>query len=163
MIKLIGLRLFREITVSLSIRKTTVFPMSSLGVLSGLLRFATPSLTHSTPLTAALSSAIASTHRSYSKAAAAAGAEAIQWVFLGAPGVGKGTYASRAAKHFNVAHIATGDLIREEIKAGSALGKQVRGSLSSARMPSWESVTADACILAWRADPWNRTTRRAGA
>jgi hypothetical protein len=49
----------------------------------------------------------------------------IQWVFLGAPGVGKGTYASRAAKHFQVAHIATGDLIRAEIKQGSALGKQV--------------------------------------
>ena len=102
--------------------------MSSMGVFSGLLRYATPSLTHSTPLAAALSSAIASSHRSYSKAAAAAGAEAIQWVFLGAPGVGKGTYASRAAKHFNVAHIATGDLIREEIKAGSELGKQVQQS-----------------------------------
>ncbi len=52
-------------------------------------------------------------------------AAAIQWVFLGAPGVGKGTYASRAAKHFNVAHIATGDLIRNEIKEGSPLGQQV--------------------------------------
>ena len=52
---------------------------------------------------------------------------AIRWVFLGAPGVGKGTYASRAAKHFGVAHIATGDLIRAEIKAGSAFGKQVWG------------------------------------
>ena len=49
----------------------------------------------------------------------------IQWVFLGAPGVGKGTYASHAAKHFQVAHIATGDLIRAEIKAGSELGKKV--------------------------------------
>lgn len=51
---------------------------------------------------------------------------ALQWVFLGAPGVGKGTYASRAAKHFNAAHIATGDLIRAEIKAGTKLGLHVR-------------------------------------
>ena len=50
----------------------------------------------------------------------------IQWVFLGAPGVGKGTYASRAARHFNAAHIATGDLIRAEIKAGTTLGTHVR-------------------------------------
>ncbi len=49
----------------------------------------------------------------------------IKWVFLGAPGVGKGTYASRAAKHFNAAHIATGDLIRAEIKEGTSVGKQV--------------------------------------
>ena len=143
--------------------------MSLIGVLSGLLRYATPSLTHSTPLAAALSSSIASPHRSYSKAAAGAGAEAIQWVFLGAPGVGKGTYASRAAKHFNVAHIATGDLIREEIKAGSALGKQVCSSLTCphAFMQKCDGLMADAvthaCMHAWCADYWNRTTRRAGA
>eukprot|EP00955_Chlamydomonas_euryale_P047204 353615-Chlamydomonas_euryale.AAC.8 len=51
--------------------------------------------------------------------------DSIRWVFLGAPGVGKGTYASRASKHFGVAHIATGDLIRAEMKAGSALGTKV--------------------------------------
>ncbi|PNH03489.1 Adenylate kinase, chloroplastic [Tetrabaena socialis] len=39
----------------------------------------------------------------------------INWVFLGPPGVGKGTYASRVAKAFGVPHIATGDLIRAEI------------------------------------------------
>lgn len=51
---------------------------------------------------------------------------AINWVFLGPPGVGKGTYASRVAKAFGVPHIATGDLIRAEIAAGSELGAQVR-------------------------------------
>jgi adenylate kinase family enzyme len=40
--------------------------------------------------------------------------------------VGKGTYASRIAKRLGVAHIATGDLIRDEIKAGSTVGQQVR-------------------------------------
>lgn len=60
----------------------------------------------------------------------------IQWVFLGAPGVGKGTYASRAAKHYNAAHIATGDLIRAEIKAGTKLGAQV-GPSSSAVGEGW--------------------------
>lgn len=49
----------------------------------------------------------------------------VNWVFLGPPGVGKGTYASRASKAFGVPHIATGDLIRAEIKAGTALGQQV--------------------------------------
>jgi adenylate kinase len=47
-------------------------------------------------------------------------------VFLGPPGVGKGTYASRIAAALNVPHIAAGDLVRAEIKSGSALGQQVR-------------------------------------
>lgn len=51
--------------------------------------------------------------------------EQVAWVFLGPPGVGKGTYASRIAKALNVPHIAAGDLVRAEIKSGSALGEQV--------------------------------------
>eukprot|EP01018_Ginkgo_biloba_P030867 Gb_12239 [translate_table: standard] len=39
----------------------------------------------------------------------------IQWVFLGCPGVGKGTYASRLSQLLGVPHIATGDLVREEL------------------------------------------------
>lgn len=50
----------------------------------------------------------------------------LKWVFLGPPGVGKGTYASRIAAALNVPHIAAGDLVRAEIKSGSALGQQVR-------------------------------------
>jgi hypothetical protein len=53
------------------------------------------------------------------------GTPELNWVFLGPPGVGKGTYASRIAKRLNIAHIATGDLIRDEIKAGSTVGQQV--------------------------------------
>jgi len=56
----------------------------------------------------------------------AGAAEAVRWVFLGPPGVGKGTYASRVAKAMNVPHIAAGDLVRAEIKSGTALGQQVR-------------------------------------
>jgi hypothetical protein len=53
------------------------------------------------------------------------GGAAVKWVFLGPPGVGKGTYATRIAKHLGVPHIAAGDLVRAEIKSGSPLGKQV--------------------------------------
>lgn len=48
-----------------------------------------------------------------------------QWVFLGCPGVGKGTFASRLCKVLGVPHIATGDLLREELASGSSLSKQV--------------------------------------
>lgn len=48
------------------------------------------------------------------------------WVFLGPPGVGKGTYASRVADALGIAHISAGDLVREEIKQQTDLGQQVR-------------------------------------
>ena len=37
-------------------------------------------------------------------------------VFLGAPGVGKGTQADRIAAQFQVAKISTGDLLREAVR-----------------------------------------------
>lgn len=49
----------------------------------------------------------------------------VQWVFLGCPGVGKGTYASRLAKLLQVPHIAMGDLVRQELSQTSSMAKQV--------------------------------------
>ncbi|KAG2426511.1 hypothetical protein HXX76_011738 [Chlamydomonas incerta] len=72
-----------------------------------------------------------------SSAAAPSSAEApLNWVFLGPPGVGKGTYASRVAKAFGVPHIATGDLIRAEIKSGSDFGVQMKGIVNSGKLLS---------------------------
>lgn len=47
-------------------------------------------------------------------------------VFLGAPGAGKGTQAAAVARQLNLAHIATGDLFRQAIEAGSELGKKAK-------------------------------------
>jgi 2-phosphoglycerate kinase len=49
----------------------------------------------------------------------------VQWVFLGCPGVGKGTYASRLAKLLQVPHIAMGDLVRQELSYATPIAKQV--------------------------------------
>jgi Adenylate kinase len=46
-------------------------------------------------------------------------------VFLGPPGVGKGTYSTRVAERFGVAHVSAGDLARDEMRAGTARGRQV--------------------------------------
>ncbi|KAF5763032.1 putative adenylate kinase [Helianthus annuus] len=48
-----------------------------------------------------------------------------QWVFLGCHGVGKGTYASRPSNLLGVPHIATGDLVREELSSSGPLSHQV--------------------------------------
>ncbi|KAF5829070.1 adenylate kinase [Dunaliella salina] len=55
-------------------------------------------------------------------------------VFLGPPGVGKGTYASRIASHFGLPHIATGDLIREEIKTKTDMGLQIQNIVSKGQL-----------------------------
>ena len=52
--------------------------------------------------------------------------DAPRLVFLGPPGVGKGTYAKRVASQLGVPHVAVGDLLRAEVAAESALGKEVQ-------------------------------------
>ncbi len=47
-------------------------------------------------------------------------------VLLGAPGAGKGTQARKLAERFNLVHLSTGDVLREAVKEGSALGRQVQ-------------------------------------
>jgi adenylate kinase len=44
-------------------------------------------------------------------------------LLIGPPGAGKGTQASRIADHFDLARIATGDLLREQVTNGTELGK----------------------------------------
>jgi adenylate kinase len=44
-------------------------------------------------------------------------------LLISPPGAGKGTQASRIAAHFDLTRIATGDSLREEVAAGTDLGR----------------------------------------
>ena len=48
------------------------------------------------------------------------------WIFLGAPGAGKGTQADRLADHLGIAHVSTGDLLRKAVKNGTDLGRKAQ-------------------------------------
>jgi adenylate kinase len=47
-------------------------------------------------------------------------------LLIGPPGAGKGTQASRIAEHFDLTRIATGDLLREEVAAGTERGRTAK-------------------------------------
>jgi adenylate kinase len=47
-------------------------------------------------------------------------------VLLGGPGAGKGTQAQKLAKEYSLAHIATGDILRQSIKDGTELGLKAK-------------------------------------
>jgi adenylate kinase len=46
-------------------------------------------------------------------------------LLIGPPGSGKGTQAVRVAKHFDVAHISSGDLLRRHVAEGTSIGRTV--------------------------------------
>ncbi len=46
--------------------------------------------------------------------------------FLGPPGAGKGTQARDLAQEWRVLHLATGDMLREAVVAGSPLGREAK-------------------------------------
>lgn len=47
-------------------------------------------------------------------------------VMFGPPGSGKGTYASRLTNILGIPHISTGDMVREEIRAQTEIGRKIK-------------------------------------
>lgn len=55
-------------------------------------------------------------------------------VIFGAPGSGKGTQSENLIKKYNLAHISTGDVLRNEMKNGTDLGKLAEGYISKGQL-----------------------------
>jgi adenylate kinase len=55
-------------------------------------------------------------------------------VFLGAPGVGKGTQADKVVSQYHIAKISTGDLLRAAVRNKTALGLEAKGHMDQGRL-----------------------------
>ena len=61
-------------------------------------------------------------------------------VLVGPPGAGKGTQALFLAAHYSIPHIATGDIFRSNLKAGTPLGLQAKNFMDRGELVP-DSVT----------------------
>ena len=55
-------------------------------------------------------------------------------VIFGAPGSGKGTQSDLLIEHYGLGHISTGDVLRNEIKQGTELGKTAQGFIDKGNL-----------------------------
>lgn len=61
-------------------------------------------------------------------------------VLLGAPGSGKGTQAKLLSEKFKIPQIGTGDILRQEVAAGTGLGNKAKAAMEAAELVSDEVV-----------------------
>lgn len=55
-------------------------------------------------------------------------------VIFGAPGSGKGTQSDKLIEHYKLFHISTGDVLRDNIKRGTELGKTAKGYIDQGQL-----------------------------
>jgi adenylate kinase len=55
-------------------------------------------------------------------------------IIIGPPGSGKGTQAARVGERLGLRHLSTGDLLRDAVAAGTALGKKAKEYMNEGRL-----------------------------
>ncbi len=66
-------------------------------------------------------------------------------VLLGAPGAGKGTQATILAQRLGLPHVATGDLFRAAVRAGTALGREAQRYMGRGELVP-DAITVDMLV-----------------
>ena len=82
-------------------------------------------------------------------------------IFIAPPAAGKGTQAKLVSEQYNIPHISTGDLLRQEIATGSELGKKIQEQIDKGNLVSDEIITSllkkrikTHIISLWQLLPW---------
>ncbi len=92
-------------------------------------------------------------------------------VFLGPPGAGKGTQASRVAAKFQIPHISTGAMLRDAMAQGTEMGKLAKSYVDSGKLVPddvvigivRERLAQDDCKAGFLLDGFPRTVPQAEA
>lgn len=90
-------------------------------------------------------------------------------IFIAPPAAGKGTHSEILRNKFNLAHISTGDLLREESKKENDLGRYLKEQMKTGNLISDEIVTellekrlqADDCNNGYILDGYPRNINQA--
>ncbi|MGQ9619820.1 MAG: adenylate kinase [Bacteroidales bacterium] len=64
----------------------------------------------------------------------------VNFLIFGPPGSGKGTQSVKLAEKFNLLHLSTGDMLRDEIAAGTELGKRMSAIMEKGELVPDEIV-----------------------
>lgn len=92
-------------------------------------------------------------------------------IFLGPPGAGKGTQAQRLAAERGICQVSTGDILRQAVKAGTAMGRRAKACMDAGQLVPDDVVigivrdklAAPECAKGFILDGFPRTTGQAEA
>jgi adenylate kinase len=79
------------------------------------------------------------------------GEERMNLILLGPPGAGKGTQAKRLSAEWGLAHVSTGDILRDAAKRGTALGLKAKPLMDQGQLVPDEVVNG--IIEEWLKSP----------
>jgi adenylate kinase len=80
----------------------------------------------------------------------------MRMIFLGPPGAGKGTQAALISGNFGLTHMSTGDILRDNVKDNTEIGKKARSFMEKGEL------VPDDIVIDMMLDAIKRTDRKKG-